>query len=464
MLAMAAGDLATVSAEAEAGISLAEAVDDHASLARCLAMSALSLFFTDFEACERAAVRATEVGVLGGDEFARDWACVMHAYALVTRGHNDEADQVAHGVVVRARRRRDRFCGGFALCVGVYTQLTRGRVAEAVRVGHQSLDLIRPLGDYFGSGTVAANTAHAVAVSGDLEGAAQLMEPVVHSLATPAADAVGFMVPLGLINLWRGDLDESIRWFRAGVARLEQRRADWTAARCIPGLVGALRRKGDLEQAAVWAERGIELLTAFAAPFELADLLDERARVEPEDLGRARELHLQSLVVRRDHGIRLGTAASLEGLARVEAASGDLEQAVYLDAAAQQARSSMGHPRPRVDEEERGAFLAGLPPAAEQPILEERRREGEAVDLDALVTTLTRGRGPRRMTGGALGALTAAEIEVANLVSDGLTNVEIAAQLIMSRGTVKAHLSHVYTKLGVPNRAALAAFVRTHRG
>jgi DNA-binding NarL/FixJ family response regulator len=38
----------------------------------------------------------------------------------------------------------------------------------------------------------------------------------------------------------------------------------------------------------------------------------------------------------------------------------------------------------------------------------------------------------------------------------GLTNPQIAERLLMSRDTVKTHLSHIYTKLGVANRTELA--------
>ena len=43
------------------------------------------------------------------------------------------------------------------------------------------------------------------------------------------------------------------------------------------------------------------------------------------------------------------------------------------------------------------------------------------------------------------------------LVGDGLTNPEIAERLFMSRSTVKTHLNHVFTKLGVSTRSELAA-------
>jgi DNA-binding NarL/FixJ family response regulator len=52
--------------------------------------------------------------------------------------------------------------------------------------------------------------------------------------------------------------------------------------------------------------------------------------------------------------------------------------------------------------------------------------------------------------------LTPTELEVVRLVADGLNNPQVAAKLFMSRATVKTHLSHVFTKLGVANRTELA--------
>jgi DNA-binding CsgD family transcriptional regulator len=53
--------------------------------------------------------------------------------------------------------------------------------------------------------------------------------------------------------------------------------------------------------------------------------------------------------------------------------------------------------------------------------------------------------------------LTPAELEVASLVSEGKRNKEVAAALWMSEKTVEAHLSRIYRKLGVRNRAELVA-------
>ncbi|MFE2598198.1 response regulator [Streptomyces sp. NPDC059396] len=53
--------------------------------------------------------------------------------------------------------------------------------------------------------------------------------------------------------------------------------------------------------------------------------------------------------------------------------------------------------------------------------------------------------------------LSAREREVLELVARGTPNKEIAAELFISEATVKTHLTHLYAKLGVKDRAAAVA-------
>ncbi|GAA1159516.1 LuxR C-terminal-related transcriptional regulator [Nocardioides aquiterrae] len=62
----------------------------------------------------------------------------------------------------------------------------------------------------------------------------------------------------------------------------------------------------------------------------------------------------------------------------------------------------------------------------------------------------------RPVLGEALRALTASERRVARLAADGLTNREIALQLVVTVKAVEWHLSHVYRKLGIRSRSGLA--------
>ena len=55
--------------------------------------------------------------------------------------------------------------------------------------------------------------------------------------------------------------------------------------------------------------------------------------------------------------------------------------------------------------------------------------------------------------------LSARERQVAELIADGLTNRQIAAQLIIALRTVDNHVQHIFDKLGLSARAQVAAWV-----
>jgi predicted ATPase/class 3 adenylate cyclase/DNA-binding CsgD family transcriptional regulator len=59
--------------------------------------------------------------------------------------------------------------------------------------------------------------------------------------------------------------------------------------------------------------------------------------------------------------------------------------------------------------------------------------------------------------------LTAREVEVLRLVAQGLTDAQVAEQLVISPRTVNSHLTSIYNKLGVDSRTAAARFAVDHR-
>jgi DNA-binding CsgD family transcriptional regulator len=55
--------------------------------------------------------------------------------------------------------------------------------------------------------------------------------------------------------------------------------------------------------------------------------------------------------------------------------------------------------------------------------------------------------------------LTKRQLEVARLISTGRSNAQIARELVLTTGTVANHIEHILRRLGVSNRAQVAAWV-----
>jgi len=60
-------------------------------------------------------------------------------------------------------------------------------------------------------------------------------------------------------------------------------------------------------------------------------------------------------------------------------------------------------------------------------------------------------------------AITPRELEILQLMADGMSNKEIAAHVFVSENTVKTHSSHVFDKLGVKRRTQAVQLARQLR-
>ena len=65
---------------------------------------------------------------------------------------------------------------------------------------------------------------------------------------------------------------------------------------------------------------------------------------------------------------------------------------------------------------------------------------------------------PRQAAKQEFGGLTKRERQVAAVVAQGLTNQEIADELVVSLKTVEAHVTRILSKLGFSSRAQIAAW------
>jgi DNA-binding CsgD family transcriptional regulator len=186
------------------------------------------------------------------------------------------------------------------------------------------------------------------------------------------------------------------------------------------------------------------------------------------ELDRAETHLLDALRLKRPFLDTLGVADALDVLAWTTVAQGDGQRgAVLLGGSAQLWRSL-------------GAQLFGseeLMARREQFEREARRLVGDQV-FDA---AFARGSdlGMEEMIAFALGepgsmapapsrssptTLTRREREIAELVAKGLSNKEIAGQLVISRRTAEAHVEHILTKLGFNSRAQIATWVAGRTG
>jgi predicted ATPase/class 3 adenylate cyclase/DNA-binding CsgD family transcriptional regulator len=176
------------------------------------------------------------------------------------------------------------------------------------------------------------------------------------------------------------------------------------------------------------------------------------------DVVKAEALAHEALDLALQYDLRLETVVSFELLAAIAAANGSVVEAARLYGAGRGLREAhdlfLFWPGER---NRMTADLASLQTSMGDDAFRNAFAEGTALSRDQAAEFARRARGERGRPSLGWASLTPTELQVVDLIREGLTNRAIGSRLLMSPETVKTHLSHVFTKLGVTSRSALAA-------
>jgi predicted ATPase/class 3 adenylate cyclase/DNA-binding CsgD family transcriptional regulator len=157
-----------------------------------------------------------------------------------------------------------------------------------------------------------------------------------------------------------------------------------------------------------------------------------------------------------------GLADLFECLAQVTVAAESYAEATRLIGAAAALRQRTKEVRFRVWDAAFATTVATLRENLGADEFERMYAEGCALTPDEAIGYARRGRGERKRPTSGWASLTPSERDVVRLLSEGLSNKEIATRLFISPRTVQSHLTHVYAKLGLSSRVQLAQQAARH--
>jgi non-specific serine/threonine protein kinase len=332
---------------------------------------------------------------------------------------------------------------------------------------HATSKLAREQGEYERARTLCRTSLVLFSELGDRAGVALAL----NTLANVAGDL--------------GDYDAARRLYQESLATRREIGDSTGAALALHNLSAIASALGELTEAEAFDEESLALFQAANDAWGEAIALSNQARTANlrGDFDRAERLARESLRRRRTLGDRRGAILCLELLADVAARGGYAERAARLLGASDGLRDLTHFVRPPDEEAARDAG-----PIADErlaaPELRAAWEEGRALDLDAAIEEAlgTAARHPRPVTrpqsaasSGPYAAsmadpdepppptsLPRREREVAVLVARGLTNREIARELVITEGTAANYIRRLIQRLGVSNRARVASWAVEH--
>ncbi|WP_231987834.1 LuxR family transcriptional regulator [Mycobacterium sp. 852002-51152_SCH6134967] len=400
---------------------LAQDLGDSWILGQIRAQEALAAFIGDRSAAvvQHAAEEGLRIATDIGDDFVSRQCRFALAWRELMIGDVRGAIRRLTELVDECSANRDAMFSMYTLVVQSYALAYTGELDRALMTAQQALRHASELFDYY-KGAVYTAFAHVHLAAGDAPAAwqAREMARALTGVDTRVASTYAW-TPLGPVAC--GDLDAARR----------------CADEVVTQTTGVGRSLALVARAYVKVAAG-EL---GAAERDVDDALDLAVRL----------------------GCHLVVPFALEGLASVAAMSGNHLAGARLLGAADAAFDHMGVVRFKVLDSVVGQAADMLREALGEQGFDTARAEGAALSIDEALAYAQRGRGERKRAGSGWESLTRAELDVVKLVSEGLGNKEVAARLFVSPRTVQAHLTHVYTKLGLTSRVQLAQEAAKHR-
>ena len=170
----------------------------------------------------------------------------------------------------------------------------------------------------------------------------------------------------------------------------------------------------------------------------------------------------EALGARFEIGALAWLPQSLDRLAQVAAGLESHIEAARLLGAAERARSDLGLARWAADVAVFDDLARTLEARAGAEASSAAWAEGGAMPLGEAIRWARRARGARKRPSLGWEALTPTELQIVDLAGQGMTNQQIAERMFISAGTAKVHLGHIFQKLDVNSRSALAALAVRH--
>ena len=446
--------------KAEQALALARNLDDPPLLARVLT-ACVFLAGYNVEVAQPYFAEAIGVARAIGDQWRLSQLLERQAYAAIIAGDPIAARTAAEEGRDFAEAIGDRFGSRQARLWLGWAQLWQGELSEAA--------------GQFAAVVAEANAAQdgistVIGLVGRAWSLAYRSETGVARAAADAAieagaelgqiyEGLGYAA-LAVATLAAGDIAAAQESGEAALERMGVQPE--TAAVHVAAVAEAVLARGDLAAAARLADEGVSGTTA--SPFQAMMALTTRARVaiaqgEPALAERDAQ---DALVHGASVGAYLGILDTLECLADLAGHADSHQEAARLFGAAQAIRERTCAVRFKIYDAGYEASLATLRNAMGDNDFDSAWAEGAALSTEEAIAYAQRGHGERKRPTSGWASLTPAEHDVVRLVSEGLANKDIATRLFVSPRTVQAHLTHVYTKLGVTSRMQLAQEAARH--